>query len=206
MPDFLIENQYMGSVIGIDEAGRGPLAGPVVAAATLFLEQNIDFIQEINDSKKISVKKRQLIFNNITNHPKIISAYAVISHQIIDEINIFAATKKAMLLAVNNLLVKTNITKDQLTILTDGKFKMLNGKFNEHPIIKGDSKSYSIAAASIIAKVIRDNLMQDLDQKFPYYNWKNNAGYGTKEHIKAIFTHGISPHHRKSFAPIKNLI
>lgn len=206
MPDFSLENQYIGKVIGIDEAGRGPLAGPVIAAASLFLEQDIDFIKEINDSKKISLKKRQLIFNNIINHPKIIYGYGIISSTVIDEINIFAATKKAMLLAVNNLLTKITLNKESLTILTDGKFNMLNNKFTEYPIIKGDSKSYSIATASIIAKVVRDNLMQDLDQKFPHYNWKKNAGYGTKEHVNAIFTHGISPHHRKSFAPIKNLI
>ena len=111
-----------------------------------------------------------------------------------------------MLEAVIKIAQHPTCINNNLKILTDGKYKMLNNKFSELAIIKGDTKSYSIAAASIIAKVIRDNIMHDLDQQFPIYKWKNNAGYGTKEHINSIFSHGISEHHRKTFAPIKNMI
>ena len=205
MPSFLLENQFSECVIGIDEVGRGPLAGPVVAAAVGFLEQNLDFIDTINDSKKISTKKRNLLFNQLTNNKDIIFSYSIISNQIIDKINIFAATKQAMLEAVNKITEDLRYKNNKIKILTDGKYNMLNNKFSELAIIKGDTKSYSIAAASIIAKVIRDNIMHNLNQQFPIYNWKNNAGYGTKEHINAIFTHGISKYHRKTFAPIKNM-
>lgn len=200
MPDFLLENQFNGVVVGVDEVGRGPLAGPVVAASVVFLNQDLDFLSMLDDSKKISVKTRKILFEKLSYSQDVIYDYAIISSEVIDEVNIFNATKQAMLESVENISGKIEVSE----VLVDGKHKMLGNKFSEQAVIKGDSKSYSIAAASIIAKVVRDKIMTDLGMLFPCYNWKKNVGYGTKEHISAILEYGITEHHRKSFAPIKN--
>jgi len=200
MPDFLLENQFDGVVVGVDEVGRGPLAGPVVAASVVFLNQDIDFLSMLDDSKKLSVKVRQELFDKLSHSKDVIYDYAIISNEVIDEINIFNATKQAMLESVEKLSSKIVVSE----VLVDGKYKMLGNKFSEQAVIKGDTKSCSIAAASIIAKVVRDKIMTDLGVLFPCYNWKKNVGYGTKEHIAAIFEYGITGYHRKSFAPIKN--
>ena len=211
MPDFTIEKQFGDFVIGLDEAGRGPLAGPVSAAAVLFLDRNIDFIDLINDSKKLSKKKRESLFAQITNHPKILYHNQIIDNNIIDQINILNATKQAMQKSVLAIYQQAKIKNINITqILTDGNLLMLkdinrpDNTYPETPVIKGDSKSLSIAAASIIAKVSRDQIMQKLHSEFPYYNWQKNSGYGTKEHLDAIKKYGISSYHRKSFAPIKS--
>lgn len=200
MPDFVLENKFPDFVAGVDEVGRGPLAGPVVAAVVVFLNKQLDFICMLNDSKKLSAKKRMILFDQLVNSKGVIYNYAVISNIVVDKINIFNATKQAMLESVEKISNRVSISQ----ILVDGNHKMLNNKFSETTVIKGDSKSYSIAAASIIAKVIRDKIMINLGKNFPYYNWQNNAGYGTKEHLEAINKYGISKYHRKSFAPIKN--
>jgi len=199
MPDFVIESQFSGVVAGVDEVGRGPLAGPVVAAAVIFLKQDLDFIELVNDSKKLTKAKRNSLFTKLTNNAHILYDVAIISNLIIDQVNIFNATKQAMLAAVKKLSTKAKI----FHVLVDGNHKMLSNNFPETPVIKGDLKSNSIAAASIIAKVIRDNIMLELGQIHPHYNWKNNSGYPTKAHLAAITQHGITQHHRKSFAPIK---
>ena len=194
MTDLEIEQRFFGKIIaGVDEAGRGPLAGPVVAAAVIVDQNNI--IKGIRDSKKLSKKKREDIYHSITSH--YIWSVGIVGSDEIDEINILQATIKACRLAVGALKVKADI------VLVDGNMKFGDQRFLS--IIKGDDKSISIAAASIIAKVTRDRLMNDLSNEFPEYKWHQNAGYGTKEHKEAIIKHGQSVHHRKSFK-VKDLV
>jgi ribonuclease HII len=182
------EKKYHNYIVaGIDEAGRGPLAGPVVASSVIVDKDNI--IPGIKDSKKLSKKKRELLYEQITSN--YVWSTAIISHTEIDEINILEATKKACAIAAANLTVKPEI------VLVDGNMWFNNKRFVS--IINGDNLSLSIAAASIIAKVTRDRLMLDLSTEFPQYLWHKNSGYGTKEHIEAINKHGLSPYHRRSF-------
>lgn len=177
------------TIAGVDEAGRGPLAGPVVAAAVIF--ENDFFIKEVNDSKKLTEKAREEIFPEIINNAKAYGIGIVWQNEI-DKINILQATLKAMKFAVSNLSVKPDL------VLIDGN-KTFFSEIETKPIIKGDSKSFVIAAASIIAKVTRDKIMIEASDKFPEYGWKRNKGYGTKEHISAIKKYGITQYHRKSF-------
>ena len=188
MPDLEIEKKFIGKIIaGVDEAGRGPLAGPVVAAAVIVDQDNI--IKGIKDSKKLSKKQREDIYHHITS--KYLWSVGIVGSSEIDEINILQATMKACGLAVSILEVKADI------VLVDGNMKFEDQRFLS--IIKGDGKSISIAAASIIAKVTRDRLMDNLSDEFPEYKWHQNSGYGTKEHMEAIIKYGQSVHHRKSF-------
>ncbi len=192
MVNFEIEYEYRGSVIaGVDEAGRGPLAGPVVAAAVI-VDQTI-IIDGIRDSKKIAKRKRESLYELITEH--YCFGVGIVSPKEIDQINILEATKKACCLAVGNLSSRPGI------VIVDGNMKFDGSRYVS--IIKGDDKSISIAAASIIAKVTRDRMMEKLSQEYPAYDWHKNSGYGTKQHLEAITNHGITMHHRKSFAPIK---
>ncbi len=177
------------TIAGVDEAGRGPLAGPVVAATVIF--DNDFFIKEVNDSKKLTEKAREEIFPEIINNAKAYGIGIVWQNEI-DRINILQATLKAMKIAVSNLSVKPDL------VLIDGN-KTFFSEIETKPIIKGDSKSFAIAAASIIAKVTRDRFMIEASDKFPEYGWKRNKGYGTKEHILAIKKYGITQYHRKSF-------
>lgn len=205
-PNFAIESKYPGAItVGIDEAGRGPLAGPVVAGLALLPSdfENSEISKKINDSKKISAKKRQEIYLWLTKNIKYSVGSAKASE--IDEINILNATKLAMKRAYQQFIEKYQISPEILLI--DGNFTPFakEGAIKEiKPIVKGDQKSLSIAAASIIAKQYRDEIMQNLHQKFPQYNWLKNAAYPTKEHLDAIKQHGICQHHRKTFKPIKN--
>ncbi|MDX2083600.1 MAG: ribonuclease HII [Rickettsiales bacterium] len=202
-PNFLIENDYKNLLVaGIDEAGRGPLAGPVVAACVILNRDN--YPSEINDSKKLSPKLRQKIFLDLKKKSHF--GVGVVEAEVIDKINILQATKLAMLLALQDLSKKYQLSPQ--IILVDGNFipfaktdKILEIK----AIVKGDQKSLSIAAASIIAKETRDQIMQNLHQKFPQYNWHKNAGYPTKSHIEKIKEFGICELHRKSFQPIKTM-
>jgi ribonuclease HII len=183
-----IERSYIGEVVaGIDEAGRGPLAGPVVAAAVIIDQSNI--VPGIDDSKKLSQIKRDWLYQHIIENYQY--SVAVIQPQEIDEINILQATIKACILAERNLHITPNI------VLVDGNMKFSDPRFIS--IVKGDAKSISIAAASIIAKVTRDRLMEELHHNYPMYNWRTNKGYGTKEHIDAIMRYGRTIHHRESF-------
>ncbi len=174
---------------GVDEVGRGPLAGPVVAAAVVF--ENGTNITGINDSKKLTEKRREEL-NEIIKTKALSFGFGIIEHYEIDEINILQATLKAMKIAVENLKIKPDI------ILIDGN-KSFNTKTETKTIIKGDSKSFSIAAASILAKVKRDSMMKKEAEKYPQYYWEKNKGYGTKQHIEAIKKYGITPLHRKTF-------
>jgi len=181
-------------IAGVDEAGRGPLAGPVVAAVTIFDEQTI--IPKINDSKKLSEKVREELYDEIIAQA-ISYGIGIVHQKEIDEINILQATLKAMQLAVAELTVTPDL------ILVDGN-KAFNSKISTKTIVKGDSKSFSIAAASILAKVTRDRIMIAESKKHPEYLWSKNKGYGTKEHRDAIVKYGITHLHRISF--LKNIL
>lgn len=177
-------------IAGIDEVGRGPLVGPVVTAAVILPREFYD--ERINDSKKLTEKKRELLYDVIMENAVCVGI-GISSEDVIDEINILEATKKAMIEAVNNLSVKPE------HLLIDAV--KLNIDIPQTPIIKGDAKSESIAAASIVAKVTRDRMMIELDKEHPEYDFKHNKGYGTKKHIEAIEKYGILKEHRKTFAP-----
>ena len=181
---------------GIDEVGRGPLVGDVVAACVV-LPKNFH-LEGLTDSKKLSEKKRDEYYDYIKKHALAVGI-GIISPSRIDEINIYQATKEAMYQAIKN----TNIKIDHLLI----DAMKLETSIPSTSIIKGDSKSISIAAASVIAKVTRDNMMYELDKKYPMYSYKNNKGYPTKAHLKAIDEYGILHNqYRLSYAPIKNIL
>ncbi len=187
--------QSITLIAGIDEVGRGPLVGPVVAAAVILPKGFYD--NRINDSKKISEKKRDELYEVIMSNAVSIGI-GVISNERIDEINIYEATKEAMKEAINNLSIKPQyLLIDAMKIDIDIPYLS---------IVKGDAKSQSIAAASIVAKVTRDKMMYNLDEIYPMYDFKNNKGYGTKKHIEAINKYGIIPEHRKSFKPVSDKI
>ncbi len=176
-------------IVGTDEAGRGPLAGPVVAAAVIL---PIDFYDErIDDSKKLSASLREELFSVIRNNT-LAYAYTIISQNKIDQINILKASLLAMKRSVAKLKVQPQI------ILVDGN-KSFSYDAEVIPIVKGDSKSLSIASASIIAKVVRDKIMMKLALEYPYYGWETNKGYPTKEHIEAVLKYGACKIHRKTF-------
>ena len=202
MTDFSIEKSINGPVIGLDEVGRGPLAGPVVSCGCYF--SNYDDLESeipITDSKKHTAKQREklfIFFKKLQKENKLQYHLGYASVEEIDKINILEATKLSMKRVINKFSI------DNPNLIIDGNFS-LNYK-NEKSVIGGDKKSLSIATASIIAKVHRDRLMNILDSKFNYYHWKSNAGYGTKKHIEAIHKHGITLFHRKSFEPIKSLL
>ena len=202
-PNFAIENKYEHKIcFGVDEAGRGPLAGPVVAGAVMLDGQ---MVAGINDSKKISKSKRHKIFDELVKNHKY--GVGIVDEKVIDEINILQATKLAMLNAVLDLQQKYNILAD--VVLVDGNFVPFEKRDNIkviEPIVKGDQKSLSIAAASIIAKVTRDNIMLEYDHKYPQYGFKGHQGYPTKLHLDKIKEHGVLDIHRKTFAPINKML
>ena len=183
------------TICGIDEAGRGPLAGPVVVAAVIMPKDSM--IEGVNDSKKVSEKKREALYDQILEEA-IAYGVGIIDQKEIDELNILNATKKGLTTALKELKVKPE------RILVDA----LNGidtlGIPYTSIIKGDAKSYSIAAASIIAKVTRDRIMREWDELYPMYGFEKHKGYGTKMHIDAIKENGLCPLHRLSF--VKNII
>ena len=182
-------------IAGVDEVGRGPLVGPVVTSAVIL---PVDYYDErINDSKKITEKKREMLFDVIKENALSIGI-GISSEKVIDEINILEATKKAMKEAINNLDIKPE------HVLIDAV--KLDIDIPSTSIIKGDAKSQSIAAASIIAKVTRDRMMIELDKEHPEYDFKHHKGYGTKKHIEAIYKYGVLDNHRKTFEPIASII
>ena len=196
MITFEQEKKIYKNIIGVDEVGRGPLAGPVIAVA-LFANNNFE-IEGINDSKKISKKNRELFFKTIINNCNY--SVGVASVLEIDKLNILHASLLAMKRAVDPFKLTNN------TILVDGPYSFDKSKKNIIPKIKGDQKFPSIAAASIIAKVLRDNLMNLLSKKYPNYGWEKNAGYGTQEHLLNIKKFGVTSFHRQSFAPIHKIL
>ncbi|MBQ6323238.1 MAG: ribonuclease HII [Bacilli bacterium] len=176
---------------GVDEVGRGPLVGPVVAACCILPEDfNLD---GLTDSKKLSEKKRDYFYEEIKKQA-ISYGIGIVSEKRIDEINIYEATKEAMIMAINNCSVLPE------HVLTDAM--KLDIKIPVTPIIKGDLKSITISAASVLAKVTRDRMLYELDKKYPMYDFKNNVGYPTKKHLEAIEKYGIIPEHRRSYAPV----
>ena len=202
MPDLFFEKNLVESgykyVAGVDEAGRGPLAGPVVAAAVILPEKFSS--NQLNDSKKLSSSKREKIYNELMNvDSKVISAFAVIDEVVIDKINILRATHMAMAQASSNLSIEPSF------VIIDG-MPIKDYPFNNESIIKGDSKSLSIAAASVIAKVERDRIMLNYSKEYPEYKFEKHKGYGTKLHLDALKKFGPCKIHRKSFAPVKKFL
>ena len=176
-------------ICGIDEVGRGPLAGPVVAGAVILPKD--DMILYLNDSKKLSEKKREMLYDEIMNRA-VATGIGMASPARIDEINILQATYEAMRMAIDNLKVRPDILLNDAVTITQVDILQV-------PIIKGDAKSISIAAASIIAKVTRDRLMVEYDKVLPGYDFESNKGYGTKAHIAGLKELGPTPIHRRSF-------
>lgn len=196
-----LEKEYYSEkvkvILGVDEAGRGPLCGPVVAAACILPKGYHN--EHINDSKKLTEKKREIAYQEIINDA-LAYGVGIVDAKRIDEINIYQATKEAMSKAINQI----NISYD--LILTDA-MKLENQKVEIVPIIKGDAKAESIAAASIIAKVTRDHMLEEMDRKYPQYGFISHKGYGTKKHIEAIKEFGIiKGFHRETYEPIKSMI
>ncbi len=197
MPDFSRERASgLSLVCGVDEAGRGPLAGPVVAAAVIF-PNGAQVDSRIHDSKKLSAKLRDTLFDYIMRSAHV--GIGICSAEEIDHINILQATLRAMARAVEALPVTP-----ELALIDGNQTPKLS--CNALCIVKGDSISTSIAAASIIAKVTRDRMMADLAREYPHYGFDGHAGYGTPKHLEALKTHGPCPAHRRSFAPIRNLL
>ncbi len=194
-PDFSIECSRAGIVAGVDEAGRGPWAGPVVAAIAI-LDKNC-LPPGINDSKQLSKVKREALYDLI--RASAITGVGLCSTEEIDQYNILGATKRAMRRAYDALPQAPDV------VLVDGN-QLPELPCEMQAIIDGDALSLSIAAASIIAKVTRDRIMAELAKDFPQYGWERNAGYGTREHQEALACHGVTPHHRRSFAPIRKLL
>ena len=196
MLNFKAEQKIFPTIVGVDEVGRGPLAGPVVAAAVI-LNPNIS-LKGINDSKKISLKKREELFLKIISFSKFAIGFASVRE--IEEYNILQASLMAMKRAV------VSLAKLKTIILIDGihSFDPTNKKIKT--IVKGDEKYPSIAAASILAKVVRDNYMKIISEKYTRYFWEKNSGYGTAQHLYSIEKFGITPFHRKTFAPIHKIL
>ena len=209
-PNFLEENRLRrkGSkrIVGLDEAGRGPLGGPVVAAAVIVKKDRKLKLLKVNDSKKLSSKKREELYEILINHPKIEWGIARVYEKVIDKINILEATKLAMERAIEKLKAKNKGKKQKIDFLIlDGNFK-INSNIPQKAIIKADNKVFSCAAASILAKVSRDRLMRRYDKKYPKYGFSKHKGYATKLHFKMLKRYGPCKIHRKSFRPVSNLL
>ena len=197
VPDFSLENASgVRLVAGLDEAGRGPLCGPVVAAAVIFPNRDIEIPVIIRDSKQMTPHQRALAYDWIVNNT--VWAVAECSPSEIDEMNILWASMCAMQRACDKLQCVPEY------FLVDGN-RLPNGLVGV-PVVKGDTKSLSIAAASIVAKETRDQIMHDLAEQYPQYGWDKNAGYPTQSHLQAIEKYGINQHYRKSFGPVKERI
>jgi len=204
MPDFAFEDkardQGYHRISGIDEAGRGPWAGPVIAGAVIIERAKLsdELLTGLDDSKKISGKKRERLYPLIMDQMR--TAVGLSTVEEIDELNILQATMLAMKRAFENL----GNPKPDFALIDGNRMPELD--CDGLAVVKGDGLSLSIAAASIIAKVTRDQIMTELDKTHPGYGWANNAGYGTRQHSEAIHRLGISNHHRKSFAPIRKIL
>ena len=183
-------------IAGVDEAGRGPLAGPVTAAAVILDPKNMP--KGLNDSKKLTARAREALFNLITDKAQVSVAHASVDE--IDDLNILYASHLAMERAISGLRTKP------CHALIDGNMIPKNLICPATALVKGDARSLSIAAASIIAKVMRDRIMVDLAQQHPGYGWEKNAGYPTKVHKAALIHLGVTPHHRRSFKPVYQML
>lgn len=201
MADFQLETHYGDHCAGFDEVGRGPLAGPVVAACVYIPPSlyNHDFIRHIADSKTIPKSKHSTLSQAIQQY--CIWGIAECSVQEIDQMNILQASLLAMERAAHDCHMRFNFIAK--SALIDGKFTPANMPCPSVSVIKGDQKSVSIGAASIIAKFYRDSIMKDLSKNHPHYGWEKNAGYGTKQHLEGLMHYGPCEHHRQSFAPVR---
>ena len=188
-------NKGFKNICGIDEAGRGPLAGPVVVAGVIMPKDSM--IEWVNDSKKVTERRREILYEKIKEEA-ISYSIAVIDHNIIDDINILNATKQGVTEVVDGLAVKPDL------IIVDALTHINTRGIPYEPIIKGDAKCYNIAAASILAKVTRDRIMREWDEVYPQYGFISHKGYGTAKHIAAIKEYGLCPIHRKTFT--KNFV
>jgi ribonuclease HII len=199
VPDFSLEREAGGLVAGIDEAGRGPWAGPVVAAAVVLDPETLPqgLYLAIDDSKNLSTRRREALFDALHRCARAGVGHAEVGE--IDSVNILAATMLAMGRAVDNLGVEPDLA------LIDGN-RAPKLRCPSRCVVGGDGLSLSIAAASIVAKVTRDRIMADLAHRFPGYGWERNAGYGTAEHRKALERLGVTPQHRRSFKPVINIL
>lgn len=195
---FDFDKSFEKLIIGTDEAGRGPAAGGVFASAVCFDKLTPKLVEELsilNDSKQLSAKKREYLYDFIKNET--INETVCIEVEDIEKYNILACSLKAMKLSCESVISRVN--KEDILVLVDGNKLIRDFTYPQQYVIKGDSKSASIAAASILAKVTRDRYMQKLDEEFPEYNWKQNAGYLTKAHLDAIDKYGLTKYHRASF-------
>lgn len=195
--EYQLQAKGFQRIAGIDEAGRGPLAGPVVAAACIF-SKNV-FFEHLNDSKQLTPQARQILYQQITTSPHVMFGVGIVDVETIDAINILQATLLAMQKAVHALSVAPDY------LLIDGN-RCPAFDIPSEAIVKGDSRSVSIAAASVIAKVTRDQMLEKWDAEWPAYGFKNHKGYGTQQHCEAILKWGPCPLHRKSFEPIKSIL
>ena len=205
MPDLALERQSSKMVIGIDEAGRGPWAGPVTVAAFWINPEYYDALPDgLDDSKKLSASKRARIFDALCDGPH---QHAIITVPVsqIDQLGILQATLLGMRQSAQSLITALDQPPVAVKALVDGNIAP-GLDCEEECVIKGDTRSCSIAAASILAKETRDQLMDQLAQQFPDYGWERNKGYGTAQHQAALQEVGVSAHHRRSFAPIKTLL
>ncbi len=205
MPDFLLEDEINGFAAGVDEAGRGPWVGPVVAGCAVFLSRGVDerLLQNLNDSKKLSKKKREMLYDLLQQEKAkgtMLIGIGEASAAEIDNINILNASFLAMKRAIAAAGAKPDL------VLVDGNREPKDFGFKTKAVVKGDAKSYSISAASILAKVYRDRLLEEMAQKYPGYGFEKNAGYGTKAHIEGLKQFGVTPEHRKSYAPVKEFL
>ena len=200
LPTFNFEQELYAKgfqfIAGVDEVGRGPLAGPVFAAAVILNPKHIP--AGLNDSKKLSAKNRNLILENILKYADVSIASA--SEREIEQINILQASHLAMVRAVNGLQQRPD------HVLVDGNLVPRDLGISATALVQGDARSVSISAASIVAKVRRDLVMCDLGQQFPGYGWDKNAGYPTAQHLKALQDLGVTPHHRRTFKPVHNIL
>ena len=197
--DFTYERELFAKyphIIGIDEVGRGPLAGPVTAAAVII--KNHEPLLMVNDSKTLSAKKRDMLYDLIWENAHVAVGHASVAE--IDRINILQATFVAMCRAVEKLEEKTGLKGDYAII--DGNKIPPQMTMPAECVVKGDAKVLSVAAASIVAKVTRDRIMTRLAEAHPYFGWESNAGYGSKKHLDALREHGPTPYHRHSFSPV----
>lgn len=203
MPDFNYENQHNNAICGIDEVGRGPLAGPVVAACVYIppKKRGLTFIGGLQDSKKLTRTKLEYFEAYIKEH--CLWSVAECTVEEIDSLNILQASLQAM---KKSFLALPDNTRDGMGALIDGHMLPQNMPCPAYAIKKGDDRSYSIAAASIIAKLTRDRIMENLHLDHPHYGWNTNVGYPSPAHKTAILKHGITIHHRRSFAPVRDYI
>lgn len=201
LPTYLFEQQAYDlgykCVVGIDEAGRGPLAGPVVAAAC-FIDKSVDF-KGIKDSKQLDPCERRETYLRLISHPNVVYGVGIVDSSVIDNTNILQATMQAMLIAISKMKVQPDY------LLIDGNC-FPKTSLPGLALIKGDERSLSIAAASIIAKEKRDEIMLEYHKKWPTHGFDFNKGYATREHILAVKTYGVTPIHRVTFEPIRSLV